>query len=212
MSDKEQTPSNVGRSAILIIAVVIIGAAWFMSRGSSDKSLDNTDKKQSQDTVEAAEKTDEYSGWKSHTWSGQGVSFKYPGEWYVSETASMGRLYVKNSQVDLLKEETPDNFQQVWLSVDTDETSAAREAKIKKGESDYREVASAVTPSTIKAGDITINIYEYETQGGPTLEAYWTNKSGKRFYATNSTQVGAQNQKDMVASLKKVLASVAFAE
>src|SRR5690606_13610706 len=108
-------------------------------------------------------------------WSDNAITFKHPGDWLTSETASMGRVYVKNSDVDLLKEETPDNFQQVWLSVDTDEASQARENAIKAGISEYRVVRGEVKSSTIKSGDLTINTYEYETLGGPTLEAYWTN-------------------------------------
>jgi hypothetical protein len=120
----------------------------------------------------------------------------------------MGRLYVKNSQVDLNKEETPADFQQIWFSHDTDETTKAREDAIKKGKSDFRVVNGTVTASTIKAGDTTINTYTYETLGGSTLEAYFTNKAGKRLLATTSTEVGKQNQTDMVTNLKKVLATV----
>lgn len=158
---------------------------------------------------QAEETKDEYAGWEDHTWESQGVSFQYPGEWVISETASMGRLYIKNVDVDLLKEEAPANFQQIWLSVDTDENSAAREEAIKNGRSAWRVIDGEVKADTIKAGDITINTYEYNTLGGVTLEAYWTDKDGKRYFATNSTEVGEQNQKDMVDMLKKLLSSIA---
>jgi hypothetical protein len=210
MSDKQQTPTpnnNVKRSLLLIIAAILVGAIWFVwqSNDNTDKSLKSTKKTQTQTPTETV---DTYKGWKSYTWTAQGVSFKYPGDWTVQENTSMGRLYVKNSTVDLAKEQTPENFQQLWLSVDTDETAAARETNIKKGVSAFREVIGEVKASTIKAGSLTINVYEYETTGGPTLEAYWTNKAGSRVLATNSTEVGQQNQKDMVANLKKLLASV----
>lgn len=215
MSDKQQTPTpstnNVRRSLILVIAAVVVGTLWFVfqSKDKTDQALNNTKKAAASDT---ADKTDEYAGWKSYTWTSEGLTLKHPGDWVTSETTSMGRLYAKNSEVDLLKEETPANFQQIWLSVDTDETSATREAAIKAGTSTYREVGGKVTASTVKAGNLTINIYEYQTLGGPTLEAYWTNKAGKRFFATNSTEVGQQNQTDMVANLKKILATITFAE
>lgn len=212
MSDKQQTPSdnNVGRSLIILIAVIIAGTGWFVWQATrnTDKTLEDTRKAQAQDKEE--DKTDEYKGWKDATW--EGVSFKYPGDWFTSETASMGRFYVKNSQVDLLKEATPDNFQQVWLSVDTDENAASRENAIKAGSSAFRVVNGEVKASTVKSGDLTINVYEYQTTGGATLEAYWTGKDGKRYFATNSTEVGDQNQKDMVANLKKLLATVKVAE
>lgn len=207
MSDKQQTPSNnVGRSLTIIIAIILIGAVWFVfgSKDKTDEALNTAgNNEQSQQ-----EQKDKYEGWKSHTWESQGVSFKYPGDWVISETASMGRLYVKNVDVDLLKEETPENFQQVWLSVDTDENSAAREEAIKNGRSAWRVIDGEVKADTIKAGDITINTYEYNTLGGVTLEAYWTGKDGKRYFATNSTEVGEPNQTEMVDVLKKLLKSV----
>lgn len=207
MSDKQQIPSNVRKLLVLVIAVMIGGTLWFVSQATddTDKTLNNAKKAQASDTTD---KKDEYKDWKSYTWTSEGVSFKYPGDWTVKEDAGIGRVYAKNSQVDLLKEETPADFQQIWLSADLDETALARENSIKVGESQYREVVGAVKASTIKAGDITINTYEYETLGGSTVEAYWTNKAGKRLFATNSTEVGQQNQTDMVANLKKILASV----
>lgn len=217
MSDKQQTPStnnNARRSLVLIIAIIIAGTGWFVWQATkdTDKVLENTNKAQSDKTADKAKTSDEYKGWKTFDWTSQGLSFKHPGDWVTSEAVSMGRVYAKNSSVDLLKEETPDNFQQIWLSVDTDETAKTREDAIKAGNSDFRMVTGAVKASTIKSGDLTINVYEYATVGGATLEAYWTGKDGKRYFATNSTEVGEQNQKDMVATLKKVLATVKFAQ
>jgi len=205
MSDKQQTPTNVGRSLTIIIAVILVGVLWFVfaAKNETGKDADSTNNQQTQE-----ETKDDYAGWQSHNWEAQGVSFKYPADWLVSETASMGRLYVKNADVDLMKEETPENFQQVWLSVDTDENSKAREDAIKEGKSAYRVVDGEVKSGTIKAGGLTINTYEYNTLGGPTLEAYWTGTDGKRYFATNSTEVGEANQAEMVAILKKLLATI----
>lgn len=211
MSKNEQTPSTAQRSLVVIIVIIVIGLVWFIwQAGNDDKKTADTNKATTtnQKASEDKQATDEYKGWKTYTWESQGLTFKYPGDWFVSETASMGRLYVKNSQVDLNKEETPANFQQVWFSHDTDEVTKAREDAIKNGQSDFRVVNGPVTASTIKAGDVTINVYAYETVGGPTVEAYWANKAGKRYLATTSTEVGKQNQTDMVVNLKKVLASV----
>ena len=211
MSDNQQTPNPLKRILIVLIAAIVVGTLWFVwqSRSNTTKTLDNTKKAQPAETT--ASTTDQYKGWKSYTWANHGVSFKYPDGWFVSENADMGRLYVKNSQVDLLTAETPDNFQQVWLSNDTSEASLARENAIKKGLSDFRTVSGTVKASTIKADGVTVNTYEYQTTGGSTLEAYWTNKAGKRFLATTSTDVGKQNQTDMVATLKKLLSSLSLA-
>jgi hypothetical protein len=209
MSDKQQTPSNVGRSLILIIAAIVVGTLWFVfqSKSDTDKTLDNTKKAQNSQTKDD-QKTDEYKGWKTFNWESEKVSFKYPGDWNANEDANIYRVYVKNTDVDLMKEPTPENFQQIWLSNDVTEASKAREAAIKAGSSAFRVVNGDVKASTIKAGSLTINVYEYATVGGPTLEAYFENKAGHRIMATTSTEVGDKNQKDMVANLKKVLASI----
>ena len=194
---------------ILIIAAMAGGILWYVaqSKDKTDKTIKDT--RQVQDQQDQATDTDQYEGWKTFTWESQKVSFKYPGDWVVKEDEKgLSRLYIKNSDVDLLKEETPADFQQLWLSYDQDETAQTREDAIKTGESQYRIVSGKVKASTIKSGSLTINTYEYETLGGPTLEAYWTNKAGKRLMATNSTEVGEKNQKEMVANLKKLLASV----
>lgn len=187
---------------------IVVGTGWFVWQATknTDKTLDNTKKAQS--AASTPKKTDAYAGWKSYTWAAQGVTFKYPGDWFIKEDAGLTRVYAKNVQVDLTKDETPANFQQVWLSADTDETALARENAIKAGTSEFRQVDGSVTASTIKAGGVTINVYAYNTTGGPTIEAYWTNKASKRLMATNSTEVGQQNQEAMVATLKKVLSSI----
>lgn len=212
MSKNEQTPSTSNRSLLIILAIIVIGVAWLIwQAGKEDTPAPAKNTNQNTPNKDDEKQTDEYAGWKSYTWESQGVTFKHPGDWTVKTDDKMDRLYVRNSEVDLLKEETPANFQQVWFSADMGEASQAREDAIKKGESAYREIAGPpgnVQASTVKAGNLTINVYEYATTGGATLEAYWTNKAGARLYATNSTEVGEKNQTDMVANLKKILASI----
>lgn len=210
MTDKQQDTKVVRTVLILVIAAMAGGILWYVaqSKDKTDKTINDTRKVQ-QTNSQTDDKADEHKGWKTFAWESQKVSFKHPGDWTVEEDdKGLSRLYVKNKDVDLLKEETPADFQQLWLSYDLDETSKAREDAIKNGESQYRVVSGEVKASTIKSGSLTINTYEYETLGGPTLEAYWTNKAGKRLMATNSTEVGEKNQKEMVANLKKLLASV----
>jgi len=207
MSDKLQDTKQT-RTALILVAAVIVGVTgWYVMQSSenANKSLDDTEKVQATENESA---DDAYKGWKAYSWEAEGISFKYPGDWLVGQNGSDYRLYVKNVDVDLAKAETPDNFQQVWLSADQDEASAVREAAIKNGESAYRVVDGEVKASTVKAGGLTINTYEYNTVGGVTVEAYWADKDGKRYYATNSTEVGEANQTEMVATLKKVLASI----
>lgn len=215
MSDKQQTPSkndsksNPARSALMVIAVAIVaGTLLFVwqSKDKTDKTLNEAKAVQKEQRENPP--ANAYADWTLYRWAEQGISFKYPSVWFVNEDTNMDRVYIKNSQVDLLKSETPADFQQVWLSADPEETSVARENAIKNGQSDFRQVNGPVKASTIAAGGITVNVYAYDTVGGPTLEAYWTNKTGTRLFATTSTEVGQQNQTDMVATLKKLLATV----
>jgi hypothetical protein len=210
MSDKQQD-TRVRAVLILVIIVLAGGIIWYVGRAKddTDKTIDDTRRVQQSDDS-AAKKQDEFKGMKSYNWEAQKVSLKYPEGWTVEENTGLSRLYLKNKDVDLLKEETPADFQQVWLSYDVDETTKAREDAIKQGTSNFRVVNGDVKASTVKADGVTINVYEYETLGGPTLEAYWTNSKNIRFLATTSTEVGEKNQKDMVANLKKVLASLKF--
>ncbi|HTH72575.1 MAG TPA: hypothetical protein VL737_04415 [Candidatus Pristimantibacillus sp.] len=216
MSNKEQTPTkkalvtpeNLRRGLIVVALAIVAGTLWYVwqTKDNTDKTLKDAK------AVQTAEKNNPapnaYADWTQYKWTDNGVSFKYPKDWFVSENKAMGRVYVKNSQVDLLTQATPDNFQQVWLSVDPDETYKAREDAIKQGQSDFHAVKSAVKASTVTAGGVTINLYTYDTTSGPAAEAYWTNKAGTRVLATTSTGVGQQNQTDMVATLKKLLATV----
>ena len=208
MSNNQQTPNLLQSVLMVVIALLIGGTLWYVwqSKDNTDKTLNDT--KKAQTTQPTDNKTDEYKGWKSYAWTSEGVTFKYPGDWIIKDGLTAYRVYARNVDVDLNKDETPANFQQIWLSSDSDETAVAREEGIKKGESMYRQVDGAVKASTIKAGSLTVSVYEYNTVGGPTLEAYFTNKAGKRIMATTSTEVGQQNQTDMVANLKKVLATI----
>jgi hypothetical protein len=216
MSDNKQLQLNankVRRSLILILAAAVIGVGWYayQNRNGADQPAGGT-QQETQEVEATSGGQEDYEGWQDYTWASQGFSFKHPEGWVVEENATMSRLYVKNSDVNLLTEETPDNFQQIWFSYDNDEAAQQREEDIKKGVSQYRAVNSEVKASTIEADGIIFNVYEYETLGGATLEAYWTTEEGKRVYATNSTDVGEPNQTEMVATLKKVLASVTLPE
>lgn len=206
-----QTPSNVRTSLIAVAAAILVGTGLYVYSANS-KTNETIDKTNNTQNSAPKESTDAYAGWKSYTWTDNGVSFKYPGDWVVNDTQTDYRVYVRNVNVDLTKESMPANFQQVWLSVDVDETAAAREQAIKNGQSDFRMVDGTVKAGSIKTSGVTVNTYEYKTLGGATLEAYWTNKAGVRLMATTSTEVGEQNQSDMVATLKKVLATVSFVE
>src|ERR1041385_222696 len=73
MSTNQQTPST-NRSLIIIIAVIVIGAGWFVwqSTRTTNKVLDNTKKAQSSDKkTSEATPTDQHAGWKTYTWTSE---------------------------------------------------------------------------------------------------------------------------------------------
>ncbi len=148
--------------------------------------------------------------WKTYLSNNLGISFQYPNDWYIKEDESINRIYIRNVQEDINKGNMPSDFQQVWISTWTQDVSAQTENNVKSGKPDGRAIMRPVTATTIDSNVVIINIYEYETIGGPALQAFWIDKSGKKYYATNSTEVGKENQQNMVVNLKKILYTVKF--
>ena len=144
-----------------------------------------------------------------------GISFQYPKGWYVKENKEIGDGYsVLISNVDVVegmnKGNVPSDFQQVWISTWEQEVGVEKENNVKNGKPDGREIFGSVSASVINNNGIMINVYEYKTVGGATLEAFWVDKSGKKYYATNSTEVGETNQQKMVENLKEILSTIKF--
>jgi hypothetical protein len=144
--------------------------------------------------------------WKTYTSSTQKISFEYPDGWFVREDSETNRIYVSNHQGEFNKANMPGDFQQIWLSSWEQEANAENESSVKSGNPKGSEPV-LVTAGTLKAGDVTINTYEHQATGGPKLQAFW-NVNGKKFYATNSTEVGMDQQTKMISNLKKLLPTV----
>ncbi len=150
---------------------------------------------------------------QTYTSNNLGISFQYPKDWYIKEEEEMRsgyRIYIRNFQGDVSRENMPSDFQQIWISTWEQEINAETENNVKNGNPDGREFGGSLSTKTIDRGSFIINTYEYETIGGVTIQAFWTDKSGKRYYATNSTEVGQENQKNMVENLRKILSTVKF--
>lgn len=197
--------------ALLILAVVgIVGlTGWYVwnSNNEADKNLKGNSTITAKPKGNSDVPEDEYAGWKTYQITDKSFSFKYPSDWYTKE-GTLNRIYASNTQADFTKEDRPDNLQQIWFAIDSDEASAQNEDSVKSGQPQGREAFGAITTAQIKSGDLTIRTYEYKTVGGKTLQAFWTSKAGKRYYATNSTEVGEDNQQNMVNNLKTILATV----
>lgn len=200
-------------TALVVIALVLAGfVAWYVLhvKQAANAVYDNRSEVTVSRPVKTAPATqaDDYSGWKTYTAQDGSLQFKYPGTWFVREDAELQRVYVSTVKTAVTKDDTPANFQQVWFTTGTAEASANSEASVKKGEPTGRTISGKVTAGSITASGRTIRTYEYGTIGGPSLEAFWSNSVGLRFYATTATEVGQTNQQNMVTNLKKMLASV----
>lgn len=148
--------------------------------------------------------------WQKHKSISHGISFQYPKDWYVIEDESIDRIYIRNVQNKTSKGNRPSDFQQLWISTWEQEINSETENNVKGGKPDGREFGGPLSAGIIDRDDFIINTYEYRTIGGQTLQAFWNDKSGKRYYATNATEVGQENQQKMVENLKKILATVEF--
>ena len=163
-----------------------------------------------QDSTQPTEETSNSQKYKSVN---LGISFQYPKGWYVKEEKMNGigyRIYIQNTKEEVNKGNMPSDFQSVWISTWEQEINEETENDVKNGTPNGREFGGSLSAGTIDGNVFVINTYEYNTIGGPTLQAFWSDKNGKRYYATNSTEVGQENQKNMVKNLKLILSTVEF--
>lgn len=197
---------------IVIVALTLVGGVgYYIYHNDKDKKTDSSATSPTNDQSSKAEEKSSSSepvndGWKTYTSTTQKISFEYPEGWFVREDSETNRIYVSNHQGEFNKDNMPDDYQQLWLSTWNQEATAENESSVKNGSPNGRE-AGPITKGTIKAGEVTMNTYEYQTLGGSTLQAFWT-ANDKMYYATNSTEIGTQQQTDMVSNLKKLLPTV----
>ncbi|MEX2014493.1 MAG: prepilin-type N-terminal cleavage/methylation domain-containing protein [Candidatus Saccharimonadales bacterium] len=211
--NSNQKGFSVVEILIVIIVIGLLGAVgWLVyDRQKSKTSETQTNTQQKEETPkQETEQTEQKlinTGWKVYTSEKLNLSFEYPESWTVKEEdqiSSGSRIYISSHSGEYNKGNIPSGYQNIWLSTWDQEVSAEDENSVKSGSPKCCE-AGPVTPSSIQAGSIKINAYEYQTVGGPKLQAYWTS-NGKRYYATNATEIG--NQNSMVDTLKKLLPTV----
>lgn len=180
---------------------------------SEQKTVGNERQDNPKAIQESTQPTKEASNQQTYKSVNLGISFQYPKGWYVKEKKENGigyRIYIQNTQEGISKGNMPSDFQRVWISTWEQEINEETENNMKNSIPDGREFGGPLSAGTIDRNDFVINTYEYNTIGGPTLEAFWSNKNGKRYYATNSTEVDQENQKNMVKNLKLILSTVEF--
>jgi type II secretory pathway pseudopilin PulG len=152
---------------------------------------------------------DKTADWKTYTNEEYGFSFKYPEDWVIEEDTSLERIYVKNMEGDYNKSNMPTDFQKVWISYSQSQSSPTEENLTKDGKPSCCE-ATTVSTSTISANVLDINTYEFNTIGGPTLEAYWSDNSGRRYSAKNGSEKPAGVQEKEITTLKQILSTFQF--
>lgn len=194
---------------ILAISSVLVGVLFLAGCG---QQLVSQTKSTTQTKPVATQSADDNANLQTYTSDNLGIGFQYPKSWYVREVKSDNTIYIENTQKDVNKDNMPADFQRIFISTSPNYVSAQTENNIKLGKPDGREISGSVSASTIGSNGISINTYEYKTSGGPTLEAFWSDKSGKRYYASHSTEVGVTNQKNMIENLKKILTTVKFSK
>ncbi len=206
-----------GVIGILILTVVVglLGAVgWLVYDRQKLAKQDNTSQERNNSSEKAVlldnKNSDEKpinSGWKVYISEKLKISFEYPEGWFVKEEdqiSSGSRIYISSHDGEFNKGNIPSGYQNIWISTWDQEVSAEDENSTKNGTPNCCE-AGPIATSSIQAGSVKINTYEYQTVGGPKLQAYWTNNI-KRYYATNATEIG--NQDSMVETLKKLLPTV----
>lgn len=192
---------------ILAISSVMIGVLFLAGCG---QQLVSQTKSTTQTQPVATQSANDTANLQTYTSDNLGISFQYPKGWYVREVKSDNTIYVENTQKDVNKDNLPADFQRIFISTSPNYVSAQKETNIKNGNPDNKEIVGSVSASTMSSNGIMINTYEYQSSGGPTLQAFWTDKSGKKYYASHSTEAGDANQKNMIENLKKILATVKF--
>lgn len=210
--EANQKGFSVETGLIVLIALTFVsGVGYYIyhinQNNKTDSSMSSLTNYQSSKTEEKSINSEPVNvGWKTYVSATQKVRFEYPEGWFVREDSETDRIYISNHQGELNKDSLPDDYQQLWLSTWSQEATTENESSVKNGSPNGRE-AGPVTTNTIKASEVIINTYEYQTLGGPTLQAFWT-INGKMFYATNSTEIGTKQQTDMVSNLKKLLPTI----
>ncbi len=202
--------SHYGHVAYLVALFLLggligygVGMQYERARIAESQPLEKTVAKEGSANSTAAD-------WKTYSNSTLGISFKYPKDWYIEEAPSDSRIYIRTTSAKVDKETKPSDFQQLWISYATNESSVTEENNTKAGKPGCCEITDSVSVSTVTSGDLTINTYQFTSGGGPVIEAYWSDPTGKRYTATNASEIGTTNQTNEIANLKIVLSTFKF--
>ena len=213
---------------VVLVSALIGGVGYYISTANKDDKKTETSVTSHQDDKNVTKKQSVNSDFKLYTSKELKISFNYPKTWFVNEkkTSTGTRIYVSNNngnfdyitsklEADGQLTNTPDapsaqriplDYQIFWISDRQEDVSAERENAVKTG-TKFQGYGYGFTPtiSTTKAGNVTINSYEYTTNTATILEAYWTIDS-KRYAANTDTMLAHQIDTNQV--LKKLLPTI----
>lgn len=201
---------------ILVVILVVVFAVggfiyWKTTQKDDEKITQSSQVADSQTTTKEseAEVTEPMNeGWVRYESKSQKISFEYPKGWFVSEDEN-GDISIKNQEGDINKGNAPEGFQYISIDTSADSIAFHKEDDTKNGKPSccYQGGDVQLKSSVVKNGDFSINLYEYQTVGGPSTEAYWSNPStGKKYFANHLTEWG--DQEASAKTLKLLLPTI----
>jgi hypothetical protein len=212
---------------LVVLALILVGSVgYYVSTANKDDKKTDTSVSSSHEDNNVTKEQSDNSDFKLYTSNELKLSFKYPKGWFVNEkkTSTGTRIYVSNNndnfdyiasklEADGQLTNAPDapsaqriplNYQIFWVSDRQEDVPVERENAVKTG-TKFPGNGFTPTVSTIKAGNVNINSYEYTTNFATVLEAYWMIGS-KRYAANTDTMLALQTDTNQV--LKNLLPTI----
>lgn len=128
----------------------------------------------------------------------------------MKESTSDSRIGVSNDNngTKYDKSNTPETYENMWISYSSSDCSVEKENLAKNGGSEK----SAVTTPTISNSNLTINAYQYNSSDGPVIEAYWEDSNAKRFCAFSYFAVKEPYRTENLDIFKNILSTFQFTQ
>ena len=152
--------------------------------------------------IDTSDPSADLESWQTYQNEEYGFEFKYPKDWFI-DSSNHNRVYIANTKEEVTKETAPDDFKNIWIGFDYDES--------KEKDEDSLNNYPGVTKRSAKNNGIPMNVYEYTDMdsGEETMEAYWT-RGDEKYIADCASEVGEKDSKEEVIILKRILSTFKF--
>lgn len=184
---KNQSGFSIVEVLLVIVAILLLaGAGWYVY--SSRKQASNTSSTESSNSTvsDTSEAKDPYAGWKTYTINGQGVSFKYPGDWTLGDPAPNG---ISFTSPDFVAES---GFKKVSSGSVLAVYVLPADSPYKEADTKKELLANANSQSMSTAANV-----EYLTIGG--LEAiYFTHNTGENLNSHETVIIMSGNKEYVI--------------